>query len=121
MSNTTATALRYIDTLRCLPLGKWRTTPDVYHSLRSLGHNVTKRTVLRDLHRLAKPFGIEIVEWGGGQGHEWKRTRSLEQDLEIDLSVVRADPPVVLPFTTKTMISVTGPRTSFALRRQRSA
>lgn len=92
------TTLRYIETLRCLPVGKWRTTGDVYCILQSLGYRVTKRTVERDLHKLAKPFGIELKELGGNLGNEWRRTASLDACHDVPRRKNYSAPePVFMP------------------------
>lgn len=114
---STETTLRYIETLRCLPVGKWRTTGDVYFALRALGHQVTKRTVERDLHKLAKPFGIENKEWGGNLGNEWRRTISLERDA--DDFIQAPGKPVMLNFAS--INAAAGGRTIYATRRRRNA
>lgn len=106
------TTLRYIETLRCLPVGKWRTTGDVYATLRSLGHRVTKRTVERDLHKLAKPFGIELKELGGNLGNEWRRTASLDACHDVPRRKGLEPAPVFIP-TSK---PATRGRTLYAAR-----
>lgn len=71
-------AIRLVETARLLPIGHWRTTAQVHAALVELGYDVCRRTVQRDLVKLARPFGIDLR--GTVQtGFEWRRTRSLEE------------------------------------------
>ena len=56
----TSTAMRYIDMLLALPVGQWTTTASVHKHLASLGYRVSRRTVERDMRKLAEPFGVEM-------------------------------------------------------------
>lgn len=74
-------ALRLVETLRCLPIGRWRSTGQVHAELTRRGYRVSQRTVQRDLLKLAGPFGIDLEETDDiGNPYRWRRTRSLEGD-----------------------------------------
>lgn len=99
----TSTALRYIDMLLALPVGQWTTTASVHKHLASLGYRVSRRTIERDMHKIAEPFGIEsrpvhghLVEW---------RLPAVAQE---ERAVAQEERAVALSF-----------RTAFALRRRR--
>lgn len=114
------TTLRHIETLRCLPVGKWRTTRNVCQTLRALGYKVTKRTIERDLRKLAKPFSIEIKEWGGGLGNEWRRTLPLEAEHDVPANTPAPSQPVRMSTPTQP-VHRSRCRTMYAARRQRAS
>lgn len=77
MSKLDAT-LRYLDTVLVLPVGRWRTTGDVHDALLAKGYTVSRRTVQRDLLKLAASFGIDLELRADAQDYLWRRTRHIE-------------------------------------------
>lgn len=71
------TAIRLVETVRILQIGRWTTTEQVHSALAARGYTVSVRTVQRDLWKLSGPFGID-VRGQGTAAREWKRTRPLE-------------------------------------------
>ena len=99
----TSTALRYIDMLLALPIGQWTTTASVHKHIASLGYRVSRRTVERDMRKLAEPFGVEMRP-GHGLSVEWR----LPAVAQEERAVAQEERAVALSF-----------RTAFALRRRR--
>lgn len=101
----TSTAMRYIDMLLALPVGQWTTTASVHKHLASLGYRVSRRTVERDMRKLAEPFGVEMRPV---HGHlvEW-RLPAVAQEERAVAQEERAAPASF--------------RTALALRRRRDA
>lgn len=50
---------RLLDTLRLIPRQRWATCAEVHAGLEAAGHQVTRRTVQRDLEALASRYAIE--------------------------------------------------------------
>lgn len=74
----TSTALRYLDTVRVMPRLHWITTEEIHARLKAIGYTISRRSVERDLHKLAVPFGIEFKLRAGHLrgGYHWRRRRS---------------------------------------------
>lgn len=72
------TALRYVAMVRCMPVGRWVSTLQVQAALAETGYEVTKRTVARDMLKLARPFGLDL-RGDRLAGYHWRRTRALDE------------------------------------------
>lgn len=92
----TSTAMRYIDMLLALPVGQWTTTASVHKHLASLGYRVSRRTVERDMRKLADHFGVEMRS-GHGLSVEWRLPAVAQEERSAPVSF----------------------RTAFAIRRRR--
>lgn len=60
-----------------MPVGRWMTTAQVHQGIEDAGHEVSRRTVERDLLNLARPFGLDLRGDRAG-GYHWRRTRALD-------------------------------------------
>lgn len=70
--------LRLVETLRLLPLERPVTTARVHESLAARGYEVSRRTVQRDLMRLAPLFCVDVDGDARRDGYVWTRRASLE-------------------------------------------
>jgi predicted DNA-binding transcriptional regulator YafY len=62
---------RLLDTLRMVPVGRKLSTPDIHSRLTSMGHDVTVRTVQRDLLALATSYDLVCDDREKPFGWSW--------------------------------------------------
>ena len=77
---------RLLDTLRLIPRKRWASTAQVHEGLQSLGHQVARRTVQRDLEALAAEYGIECDRREQTYGWRWQRASQVPVMPELDLN-----------------------------------
>lgn len=86
---STSTSLRYVETVCCMPAGQWVSTQWVHEALREAGYTVSKRTVERDLLKLAETFGLER-KGEPRHGYRWRCGRSLAAIAHLQTQVAVA-------------------------------
>lgn len=72
-----SSAIRHLVMMQCMPLGQWVSTRAIKYRLSKRGHDVSMRSIQRDLRKLAADFGLQCE--GVGPSLVWRRTLDLEQ------------------------------------------
>lgn len=63
---------RLLDTLRLVPAKRYASTEDIHRHLNALGHDISRRTVERDLLALAANYDIECDDRSRPYGWRWR-------------------------------------------------
>lgn len=76
---------RLLDTLRLIPRSRKASTADIHRQLAALGHEVSRRTVQRDLEALASHYGFQCDDRDSAYGWWWPDRSVNPLAPEVDL------------------------------------
>ncbi len=82
---------RLLDTLAAIPANRKASTSEIRDRLKARGHDITQRTLQRDLDALASEFGVECDD--GAKPYGWKWPKEIPR-----ISLPEMDWPVALSF-----------------------
>lgn len=94
---------RLLDTLRLVPRTRHASTEDIHRHLQALGHDISRRTVERDLLALAATYDIECDDRSRPYGWRWRAgshlplTPSLDLQQALGLSLMERELGASLP------------------------
>jgi predicted DNA-binding transcriptional regulator YafY len=77
---------RLLDTLKLVPRSRWANTAEIHDQLLALGHEVTRRTVQRDLEALATSYDIECDRRDKAFAWRWAAGAQMPVIPSLDLS-----------------------------------